>query len=71
MEEAIGGQSEKDFSFKISISYKEPRETIYWLKLLKATFYLSQTEADCLLFDAEEICKIIGKIQITIKARNS
>jgi four helix bundle protein len=29
IEESIGGQSEKDFVSKISISYKEARETIY------------------------------------------
>ncbi|NDW12030.1 four helix bundle protein [Bacteroides sp. 214] len=71
VEESIGGQSEKDFISKLSIAYKEARETIYWLKLLFATDYLNQEQADSLLEDAEEICKIIGKIQITIKNRNS
>ena len=71
IEESIGGQSERDFLSKISISYKEARESIYWLKLLKATDYLSSEEAESLLADAEEICRIIGKIQITIKNRNS
>ena len=68
---SIGGQSEKDFLSKISIAYKEARETIYWLKLLQATDYLAEEQAQSLLFDAEELCKIIGKIQITIKNRNS
>jgi len=71
IEESIGGQSDKDFLSKISIAYKEARETVYWLKLLNATHYLSDEEANSLLFEAEEICKIIGKIQITIKNRNS
>ena len=71
IEESIGAQSDKDFLTKLSISYKECRETIYWLKLLTATDYLSQEQADNLLNDAEEICKIIGKIQITMKNRNS
>jgi four helix bundle protein len=44
---------------------------MYWLKLLKATDYLSKEQAESLLNDAEELCKIIGKIQITIKTRNS
>lgn len=34
VEEAIGGQSDKDFVSKLSIAYKEAREIIYWLKLL-------------------------------------
>lgn len=71
IEEAIGGQTEKDFFAKLTIAYKEARETIYWLKLLKETAYLSKEAADSLLYDAEEICKITGKIQITIKNRNS
>ena len=71
IEESIGGQSDKDFFTKITIAYKEARETVYWLKLLLATNYLNQEQADSLLKDAEEICKIIGKIQVTIKIRNS
>jgi four helix bundle protein len=71
IEESIGGQSDKDFIFKVSIAYKEARETIYWLKLLQATDYLSEQETISLLNDAEEIEKILGKIQITMKSRNS
>ncbi len=71
VEESIGGSSEKDFLNKLSIAYKEARETIYWLRLLKATDYLSESEFQSLFNDAEELCKIIGKIQITIKNRNS
>ena len=69
IEESIGGQSNKDFLSKISISYKEARETRYWLKLLEATNYLSKEEAQNLLNDVEEICRIIGKIQITVKSQ--
>jgi four helix bundle protein len=67
IEEAIGGQSEKDFFAKLTISYKEARETHYWLRLLKATDYLSEQESQSLLSDAEELLKIIGSIQKTIR----
>lgn len=67
IEESIGGQSDKDFLHKISISYKEARETKYWIKLLKETNYISKLEADLLLNDADEICRILGKIQLTLK----
>jgi four helix bundle protein len=70
IEESIGGQSDKDFIHKLSISYKEARESVYWLKLLSATEYLSESESKSLLLDAEEICKILGKIQITLKSKN-
>jgi four helix bundle protein len=36
VEEALGGVSDKDFLHKLSIAYKEARETIYWLRLLQA-----------------------------------
>ena len=67
IEESIGGFSEADFVFKISISYKEARETVYWIKLLAATDYFTKEEAQSLLNDVEEICKIITKILLTSK----
>lgn len=67
IDESIGGQSDKDFLHKISISYKEARETKYWIKLLRETNYISELEADSLINDADEICRILGKIQITLK----
>ncbi len=35
IEEAIGAQSKKDFLSKMSIAYKESRETNYWIRLLR------------------------------------
>ena len=69
IEESIGGQSEKDFLAKLSISYKEARETIYWLKLLKETEYISKNEFESIHNEAEEICKILAKIIITLKGK--
>ncbi|MDR2843937.1 MAG: four helix bundle protein [Candidatus Symbiothrix sp.] len=71
IEESIGGQSDKDFLSKLSISYKEAREPMYWIKLLLATDYLNKEQAESMLNDAEELCNILGKIQITMKNRNS
>lgn len=42
VEEAIGGQSRKDFFAKLTIAYKEARESKYWLRLLRDTNYISQ-----------------------------
>ena len=44
VEEGIGGQSRADFVSKLAIAYKEARETAYWLRLLRDTDYLSETE---------------------------
>lgn len=66
-EEAIGGQSKADFIAKLSIAYKEVRENNYWIRLLKATNYFADTQAQSLLNDNEELLKIISKILITTK----
>lgn len=71
IEEAIGGQSEKDFFAKLTISYKEARETHYWIRLLTDTDYLSKDESESLLKDTDELLRIIGSIQKTVKSRNS
>ncbi|MFH0794763.1 MAG: four helix bundle protein [bacterium] len=71
VEEAIGGQSRADFLSKMSIAYKEARETSYWLRLLKDTGYLSQSEFDSIHSDAEELCRIIATIQKTTKGNQT
>jgi len=67
VEEAIGGQSKRDFVAKFSIAYKEARETHYWLRLLRDTDYLSAQQAGSMLADLDEILKIIASILITAK----
>jgi four helix bundle protein len=71
IEEAIGGQSGKDFYAKLTIAYKEARETHYWVRLLTDTNYLSKEENESLLYDIDELLKIIGSIQKTLRANNS
>jgi hypothetical protein len=65
----FGGQSDKDFLTKLSISYKGAREVIYWIKLLLSCSYLTIKQTESILADAEEFCEIIGKIQVTTKKR--
>jgi len=67
IEEAIGGQSKKDFFAKLTISYKEARESKYWIRLLTDTDYLSKEESESLLHQIEELLKIIGSIQKSIR----
>ena len=68
-EEAIGGQSGADFISKLSIAYKEARETRYWIRLLSATGYLEDAAAKSLMSDSEELLKIIAKILFTMKRK--
>jgi four helix bundle protein len=71
VEEAIGGQSRADFVSKLSIAYKEARETTYWLRLLKDTDYITAAQFESVHADAEELCRIIAAIQKTTKASDT
>lgn len=70
IEEGIGGQSPKDFIAKLSISYKEARETHYWLRLLRDSAYLDGKTATSMLNDCDELLRIIGTILKTMKNKN-
>lgn len=62
VEEAVGGISKKDFRAKMSISYKEARETHYWLRLLKDTEYITSEEFAKFDKELSSILKILYKI---------
>ena len=69
IEEAIGASSKRDFLAKMTIAYKETRETIYWLKLLRHSGYLTKEESTILLNQCDELIRIIGSIQKSIKSQ--
>jgi four helix bundle protein len=69
-EEAVGGHSRPDFISKLTVAYKEARETKYWIRLLATTGYLEEQQAESLLKDLEELLRIIGKIQVTSKGNS-
>ena len=59
VEEALAGQSRKDFFTKMSIASKEAREANYWLRLLKdAEIYDDKKLIDI----SEELIKILTSI---------
>ena len=62
VEEAQGGQSKRDFIAKTQISYKEAKETHYWLRLLRDTDILDIKLANSLIKDCEEILFILSAI---------
>ena len=68
VEEAMGGASKKDFIHKLGISYREARETRYWLRLLRESKILENRLANSLISDCEEIIKILTAILNTSKA---
>ena len=60
--EAQQAQSTLDFVSKMSISLKEASETKYWIKLLFATNYLTESESTSILNDCIELEKILVSI---------
>lgn len=69
IEEAHGGISDADFSNKISTSYKEARETKYWLRLLYATDFIKKKLFDSMFNDCDELCKLSFKILDTTRIK--
>ena len=69
IEEAIGGQSKKDFLSKMSIAYKEARETQYWLRLIRDSDIIDAKSADSVIEDCEEILKLSGSIIKTTRSK--
>ena len=68
IEEAIGGQSKRDFLAKISISLKEARETRYWLRLLQES-ELTQIDVSNYQKEILSIINILSSIVKTTKTR--
>ncbi|GAA4346720.1 four helix bundle protein [Hymenobacter saemangeumensis] len=62
IEEAVGAISKADFSAKISIAYKEARETSYWLRLLYEAEYLDEKLFRSLHDDCQTLCRILFSI---------
>ena len=60
--ESQQAQSRADFISKLSIALKEACETNYWIRLLKATDYLSESEFTSIIVDCRELEKILTSI---------
>ena len=65
--EAEQAQSRADFVSKMSIALKEAVETNYWLRLLQATDYLSETEFLSIHSDCRELERMLTSIIKTAK----
>ena len=65
--EAEQAQSKADFISKMNIALKEAVETSYWLRLLQATEYLSDTEFSSIYSDCTELEKMLTAIIKTAK----
>ncbi len=69
--ESQQAQSRADFISKLSIALKEASETDYWLRLLKATDYLSESEFTSIIADCKELEKILTSIIKTTRSNSN
>ena len=60
--ESQQAQSRADFVSKLNISLKEAVESNYWIRLLRATDYLSETEFESIIADCRELEKLLTAI---------
>jgi len=68
-EEAIGAQSTRDFIAKVSLSYREARETSYWLRLLNRVNVIELTHFESIHKDCLELMNLLSSILVTTKAK--
>ena len=59
--------SRNDFIAKIYISLKETSETLYWLRILKKTDYITEKQYNSIYNDCEEIRKILSSSTKTLR----
>jgi four helix bundle protein len=71
MEEANGAESKSDFIHKVSIAYKEARETRLWLGLIKAAILPDAAEVIELHTECDEIVRILFAILRTARANRA
>ena len=69
MEEANGAESRSDFIHKVSIAYKEARESRLWLGMIKAAILPNVAEVQELYTECDEIVRIL--FAILRKARST
>jgi four helix bundle protein len=68
-EEAQGAVSRRDFANKIGVSYKESRETIYWMRILRKLYPDTKydLEFNNFLKEATEIKHVFTAIKKSVK----
>lgn len=72
-EEAQGAVSKRDFANKIGVSYKEARETLYWLRILEQLYKedVYQTDFRFFLNEAQELKNIFAAIKKSSKENHN
>ena len=67
--EAKGAFSKDDFIYKVSLAFKEARETHLWLRLIRDSKML-KSDMEIIIKEAQEIRNILGKSVKTAKEKS-
>jgi len=68
VEEALAGQSRKDFVAKMAIASKEARETHYWLRLLTDSELVPKDRVASLERACDELVRLLTSIVKSARA---
>jgi four helix bundle protein len=71
IEEAQGGVTTKEFLQRVTTAYREARETLYWLKLMKTCQIVKPELIGSLVVDCEELVRLLSAAQRTLKAKTA
>lgn len=69
VEEAQGASSSKDFLHKMTIAYREARETNYWLRLVRDSNTFPEEKLSSIVEESEELCHLLTAITKTTKSK--
>ena len=69
-EEAQAAFSKQDFRYKMSICFREAKESNYWLRIIKETCKVNTENADELIKESDEIKRMFGSIMKKINFRD-
>ena len=70
-EEARGAISRADFVSKMGLAYKECRESVFWLRLIRDAQLLPPSRLDAIVAEAMELRAILGKSLKTARQNRS
>jgi four helix bundle protein len=71
LEEADAGSSPDDFSYRVTVSLREARETKYWLRLIEAAKLQGADAMNPLIQEASELVAILTAIVKKREARKA
>jgi len=66
--ESQNAESRADFIHKLGIAQKECDESLFWLSIMKDTFFINSEQFESMSKDAKELLKMIRSAIITSKA---